>query len=47
MLERAGTGVAIHAKPSVQEAAKHRINHGDLTSILYLQGYSRDAFVTP
>jgi phosphoserine phosphatase len=47
MLDRAGTGVAIHAKPSVQDAAKHRINHGDLTSILYLQGYSRDAFVTP
>jgi phosphoserine phosphatase len=47
MLERAGTGVAIHAKPSVQAAAKHRINHGDLTSILYLQGYARDAFVTP
>jgi phosphoserine phosphatase len=47
MLDRAGTGVAIHAKPSVQAAAKHRINHGDLTAILYLQGYARDAFVTP
>jgi phosphoserine phosphatase len=47
MLERAGTGVAIHAKPSVQAAAQHRINHGDLTSILYLQGYAKDEFVTP
>jgi len=46
MIERAGTGVAVHAKPSVQAAARHRINHGDLTAILYLQGYSRDAFVT-
>jgi phosphoserine phosphatase len=47
MLERAGTGVAIHAKPSVQAAAQHRINHGDLTSILFLQGYAKDEFVTP
>jgi phosphoserine phosphatase len=46
MIERAGTGVAVHAKPSVQAAARHRINHGDLTAILFLQGYSRDAFVT-
>lgn len=46
MIERAGTGVAVHAKPSVQAAARHRINHGDLTAILYLQGYSRDTFVT-
>jgi phosphoserine phosphatase len=47
MLERAGTGVAIHAKPSVQAAAQHRINHGDLTSILFLQGYAKDDFVSP
>jgi phosphoserine phosphatase len=47
MIERAGTGVAVHAKPSVQAAAPHRINHGDLTAILFLQGYSRDEFVTP
>jgi phosphoserine phosphatase len=47
MIERAGTGVAVHAKPVVQDAAPHRINHGDLTAILFLQGYSRDAFVTP
>ncbi|MFP7569541.1 phosphoserine phosphatase SerB [Marivita sp. S2033] len=47
MLQRAGAGVALHAKPSVQAEAKLRINHGDLTALLYLQGYSRDAFVTP
>lgn len=44
MLTRAGTGVALHAKPSVQQAARHRINHGDLTALLYLQGYARDDF---
>ncbi|MCL3881527.1 phosphoserine phosphatase SerB [Marivita sp. GX14005] len=47
MLQRAGAGVALHAKPSVQAEAKLRIDHGDLTALLYLQGYSRDAFVTP
>jgi phosphoserine phosphatase len=47
MLERAGTGVALHAKPSVQAAAQHRINHGDLTSVLFLQGYAKDEFVSP
>ncbi|SHH54784.1 phosphoserine phosphatase SerB [Marivita hallyeonensis] len=47
MLTRAGSGVALHAKPSVQAEAKLRINHGDLTALLFLQGYSRDDFVTP
>ncbi len=46
MIERAGTGVAIHAKPTVQAAAPHRINHGDLTAILFLQGYARSEFVS-
>ncbi|MEL7180405.1 MAG: phosphoserine phosphatase SerB [Pseudomonadota bacterium] len=46
MLLRAGTGVALHAKPTVQAECDVRINHGDLTALLYLQGYSRDAFVT-
>ena len=46
MLELAGTGVALHAKPSVQERAPIRINHGDLTSLLYLQGYSRADFAS-
>ncbi|WP_292288982.1 phosphoserine phosphatase SerB [Marivita sp.] len=47
MLELAGAGVALHAKPSVQAQAKLRINHCDLTALLFLQGYSRDSFVTP
>ena len=46
MLTRAGTGVALHAKPTVQSECDIRINHGDLTALLYLQGYSRDEFIT-
>jgi phosphoserine phosphatase len=38
MLAAAGAGVALHAKPAVQAAARLRINHGDLTALLYLQG---------
>jgi len=45
MLQRAGMGVALHAKPSVASQTDIRINHGDLTALLYLQGYSKDAFV--
>ena len=44
MLLAAGTGVALHAKPRVQAECDVRINHGDLTALLYLQGYTRDAF---
>ena len=44
MLLAAGTGVALHAKPRVQAECEVRVNHGDLTALLYLQGYSRDAF---
>ena len=44
MLQLAGTGVALHAKPAVQAEAPHVVNHGDLTALLYLQGYSRDEF---
>ena len=40
MIERAGLGVAYHAKPVVAEAAGAAINHNDLTALLYLQGYS-------
>jgi phosphoserine phosphatase len=39
MLLTAGMGVALHAKPRVQEQARYVINHGDLTALLYLQGY--------
>jgi len=45
MVQLAGTGVALHAKPSVAAAAPHRIDHGDLTALLYMQGYRRDEFV--
>ena len=46
MLEAAGTGVAFHAKPAVAAAAKFRIDHGDLTALLYLQGIAAKDFVT-
>ena len=45
MIQLAGTGVALHAKPVVAAQAPIRINHGDLTALLYLQGYGRDEFV--
>ncbi|CAD0186211.1 Phosphoserine phosphatase [Ruegeria sp. THAF57] len=44
MLGRAGTGVALHAKPSVAEKCDVRVNHGDLTALLYVQGYARSEF---
>ena len=44
MLGRAGAGVALHAKPSVQAECDIRINHGDLTGLLYLQGYHKSEF---
>lgn len=44
MLGRAGMGVALHAKPTVAAQCDIRINHGDLTSLLFLQGYSRAEF---
>ena len=44
MLENAGTGVALHGKPALQEKCKVRINHGDLTALLYLQGYAKTEF---
>ena len=45
MLQLAGTGVALHAKPIVAEQAKVRIDHGDLTALLYIQGYRKTDFV--
>ena len=45
MLQLAGTGVALHAKPIVQEQVSVRIHHGDLTALLYLQGYPSSQFV--
>ncbi|MGC6476484.1 MAG: phosphoserine phosphatase SerB [Parvibaculales bacterium] len=45
MLAIAGAGVAFRAKPLVAEAAKIAINYGDLTALLYLQGYHQQDFV--
>ncbi len=44
MLSLAGSGVALHAKPVVAEQAKFRIDHGDLTALLYIQGYRKSDF---
>ena len=44
MLRLAGSGVALHAKPAVQAECRLRVNHGDLTALLYLQGYAREEF---
>jgi phosphoserine phosphatase len=44
MIRLAGTGVALHAKPAVAAEADVRIDHGDLTALLYIQGYRRAEF---
>jgi phosphoserine phosphatase len=44
MIEAAGLGVAYHAKPAVAAAAAARVDHSDLTALLYMQGYHRDEF---
>jgi len=46
MIEAAGLGVAYHAKPVVAQAAPARLDHTDLTSLLYIQGYARDEFAS-
>ena len=45
MLANAGTGVALHGKPALQEKVQVRVNYGDLTALLYIQGYSKSEFV--
>ena len=45
MIEAAGLGVAYHAKPAVAAAAAARIDYGDLSALLYVQGYRREEFV--
>ncbi|WP_082525277.1 MULTISPECIES: phosphoserine phosphatase SerB [unclassified Mesorhizobium] len=45
MIRLAGTGIALHAKPTVAAQAKIRIDHGDLTALLYVQGYRQEEFV--
>ena len=47
MLKLAGSGVALHAKPAVAAQCEIRINFGDLTALLFLQGYSREEFLMP
>lgn len=46
MLLAAGLGVAYHAKPTVAAEARTRIDHGDLTALLYIQGYRQAEFAT-
>ena len=46
MLEAAGLGVAYHAKPKVAAAAAARIDHNDLTALLYAQGYPRSEWAS-
>ena len=45
MLQAAGLGVAYRAKPKVAAAAAARIDHADLTALLYAQGFARKDFV--
>lgn len=45
MLQNAGVGVALHGKPALQAECDVRINHGDLTALLYIQGYAKNEFV--
>jgi phosphoserine phosphatase len=44
MILAAGLGIAFRAKPMVAARARWRIDHGDLTALLYAQGYRRDEF---
>jgi phosphoserine phosphatase len=44
MLALAGSGVALHAKPAVAAQVRMRIDHGDLTALLYIQGYRQSDF---
>jgi phosphoserine phosphatase len=45
MLQAAGLGIAFHAKPAVAAAARWRVDHGDLTALLYAQGYRKSEIV--
>jgi phosphoserine phosphatase len=45
MLQAAGLGVAYRAKPKVAASAGARIDHADLTALLYAQGFARKDFV--
>jgi phosphoserine phosphatase len=45
MLATAGIGIAFHAKPAVASSARWRLDHADLTGLLYTQGYRRDEMI--
>ena len=45
MIEEAGLGVALRAKPELAAVADARIDHNDLTALLWLQGIPRAAWV--
>jgi phosphoserine phosphatase len=47
MLLAAGLGVAYYGKPLLREQVRAQVNHTDLTTLLYFQGYLREEFVTP
>ncbi len=44
MLAAAGLGIAFRAKPAVAAAARWRLDHADLTGLLYAQGYRKAEF---
>lgn len=44
MIGKAGLGIAFHAKPKVAAAAHARVDHGDLSALLFAQGYRREEF---
>lgn len=44
-IEGGGMGIAYHAKPKVRDAVQHQINHTDLTSLLYAQGYKKSEII--
>lgn len=46
MIEAAGLGIAFHAKPAVAARVRNRIDHGDLTALLYAQGYRAEEIVS-
>ncbi len=46
MIAAAGLGVAYRGKPILRAAARFNVDHGDLTALLFLQGYRREEFVS-
>jgi len=47
MLQTAGLGIAFHAKPAVAAASRWRVDHADLTALLYAQGFRQDEIIYP